>query len=406
MKYSYLLIVIFLMTGSVLMAQDFKVIGYLPYYRFSLNEKIHYEHLTHLNLAFLNPDSQGNLEIGGEDIGPVVSKARSVNSNIQVFISLAGGGLTAEWAAAYDQLMQPANRTGFVHSLIQYVELHDLDGIDVDLEWDNVNSLYSPFVIELADSLHAKGKLMTSAWPPTHRYPDISNAALDEFDWVNIMAYDLTGPWAPNNSGQHSPYSLSQQGIAHWKGQGLTSDRLVLGVPFYGRSWDNGSTGQAFTFSSIVAEDPSYAMLDQVGQRFYNGIPTIQAKTALAQMETSGIMIWELGQDALGDLENFSLLTTIDEQINTATPIDPFLSEVKGKWYPNPFQQKLNLDLSSNYQGTQVQIFDLQGRRVFRDVIPTNQSTIQWNLTYIPSGVYIGEFHTGSIVQRTKLIKQ
>ena len=304
-------------------------------------KKIHYERLTHLNLAFLNPDSQGNLSIGGEDINPIVAQARSVNPDIHVYISLAGGGLTTEWAAAYDQLMQPANRTGFVHSLIQYVETHHLDGIDVDLEWSHVNNLYSPFVIELADSLHAKGLLMTAAWPATHRYPDISNQALNEFDWVNLMAYDLTGPWAPSNPGQHSPYSFAQQGISYWLGQGLTPERMVLGVPFYGRSWEGGDTGNAFTYSAIVSEDTSYAFLDQVGQRFYNGIPTIRAKTELAQMETSGIMIWEIGQDVfLAENEHLSLLQAIYGLTGTTTSIYPNEDGFQAVWYPNPFQGK------------------------------------------------------------------
>ena len=32
-----------------------RVVGYLPYYRFSLNDKIQYCKITHLNIAFANP---------------------------------------------------------------------------------------------------------------------------------------------------------------------------------------------------------------------------------------------------------------------------------------------------------------------------------------------------------------
>ena len=39
------------------------VVGYLPTWRFSLNNSIEYCKITHLNLAFANPDADGNLII-------------------------------------------------------------------------------------------------------------------------------------------------------------------------------------------------------------------------------------------------------------------------------------------------------------------------------------------------------
>jgi len=37
------------------------VVGYFPSWRFDLNNQINYCKITHLNLAFANPDSNGNL---------------------------------------------------------------------------------------------------------------------------------------------------------------------------------------------------------------------------------------------------------------------------------------------------------------------------------------------------------
>ena len=405
MRKIYLLIIILLTLITQLAAQTFKVVGYLPYYRFSLSDSIQYHQLTHLNLAFLNPDSSANLSIGGADITPVVTKAHMANPNIQVFISLAGGALTAEWAAAYDHWMQAANRSEFIHKLISYVETHQLDGIDVDLEWSHVNSLYSPFVIELADSLHTKGKQITAAWPATTRFADISNEALAVFDWINLMAYDLTGPWAPTNPGQHSPYSFANQGITYWMGQGVPADKMVLGVPFYGRSWDGTQTGQAFTYGAIVAEDTSYAFFDQVGQRYYNGIPTIQQKTLLAQMETAGIMIWELGQDAFGNGKPFSLLQAIDDRINQATSINPLSEQPIATWYPNPFSEILSVNFTSQPKAGRVIIRDMNGRTLIHETINPKQSTFRWQLAHLPSGMYVAEVHAQQYVHMQKIIK-
>ncbi|MCB0589604.1 MAG: hypothetical protein KDD06_30245, partial [Phaeodactylibacter sp.] len=32
--------------------EDFRIVGYFPYYRFSLSDQINFEQLTHLNIAF------------------------------------------------------------------------------------------------------------------------------------------------------------------------------------------------------------------------------------------------------------------------------------------------------------------------------------------------------------------
>ncbi|MEZ4827050.1 MAG: glycosyl hydrolase family 18 protein [Bacteroidia bacterium] len=385
------------------LGQSFKVVGYLPYYRFSLAGQIDYEKLTHLNLAFLNPDAQGNLDIGGQNITPIVTQAKIANPAIQVMISLAGGGVTSAWQAAYDQLMLPANRSAFVHSLTQYVITHGLDGLDVDLEWNSVNSLYSPFVLELADSLHAHGKVITAALPATYRYPDITPAALNAFDFINLMAYDLTGPWAPNNPGQHSPFSFAQQGISYWFSQGLPYEKMTLGVPFYGYDFTSSSNVTSFTFATMVNEDTTYAWLDQVGQRYYNGITTIRAKTDLALSQVSGIMIWELGQDVLGANDQYSLLNAIHSKTQPQRIENNILANVQ--FAPNPFSDYIHLLYTGTPEKADFILRDLQGREVYKETILLQDHT-QFNISGIlPSGVYLASLQTSNAIYRQKLMR-
>ena len=140
-----------LLLGSALPAQEaFRIVGYLPYYRFSLSDQINFEQLTHLNIAFANPTADGQLDVGGQDITPVVATGRA--HGLTVLLSM-GGGLTAEWRQAWQFWMQPGNRTAYIHNIMDYVRAHDLDGVDMDLEGQDVNALYSPFVLQLRDSL-------------------------------------------------------------------------------------------------------------------------------------------------------------------------------------------------------------------------------------------------------------
>jgi len=287
------------------------VVGYFPSYRFDLNNQINYCKITHLNLAFANPDSNGNLIM--PDITSVVNRAKSENPNIKICISIGGGALTTEQANNWSNLIDnPQNTPTIVTKIVEYVLANNLDGVDVDLEWQYVTSGYSNFVINLNTELDKYSKIITAALPGTTKYTNITNNALQVFDFIHIMAYDFKGPWKPTDSGQHSSYSHAEQSINFWKNSiGVSGKKLTLGVPFYGWDFTNSSNVSAFRFSDMVSLNTSYADIDNVGSKFYNGRPTIRSKVKLASKEVNGIMIWELGQDSFTE---YSLLQAIHKE--------------------------------------------------------------------------------------------
>ena len=125
----------------------------------------------------------------------------------------------------------------------------------------------------------------------------VEDAVFGIVDFLNLMAYDGGTP--------HSPYSLAEQSLGYWRGRGLPQAKAVLGVPFYGRD-------PYTAYQDLVAMDPDAPNKDQVGDVYYNGIPTIQQKTQLAASDGAGIMAWELSMDTLDET---SLLRAIDEAI-------------------------------------------------------------------------------------------
>lgn len=377
-------------------SQSFKVIGYFPTYRFSWVNDIEYDKLTHVNIAFANPDAAGNFSADGVNIDPVVAKAQM--HGCKVFISLAGGYLAPAVEANWDNLTLPANRPAFIQKIVQYVQAHNLDGVDLDLEWQYVKDWYSPFVLDLKAALSAQNIPLTVALPGNHRYPKITNSALAAFDWVNMMIYDLRGPWDPGNIGQHSPYDWAVQCVQYWKNQNVAADKLTLGVPFYG--YDFGTSPvSSFTYRGIVTQDPANAYLDENGLKFWNGIPTIQAKTELALAEVSGIMIWEIGQDAFGANAQYSLLNAIDATISSSVSVaDNYGRHLK--IYPNPVQDRLIVDLEE----------DLSSRLVIRDVqgrIWQEYSGLAANVDVkdLPAGFYFLSVYSGNSVRSGKFMK-
>ena len=213
----------------------FKVVGYLSSWSFDRIDELEIEKLTHLNLAFGNPDKDGNLVCdGGYDVKPVVKKGHE--AGLKVFISLAGGGKpdTVLWKS----LLLPENRVSFIKNILKYVEENDLDGVDVDIEGNlmpYVGETYNPFVTELKKALHSKGKGMTSALGATHVHKAVSQEALEAYDFINVMVYDKTGVWRPNIIGPHSPWSYAEDAIKFWTvDKKIPAEKIILGLPFYG----------------------------------------------------------------------------------------------------------------------------------------------------------------------------
>ncbi|MEZ2444557.1 glycosyl hydrolase family 18 protein [Chitinophaga sp. RCC_12] len=289
----------------------FKIVAYLPKYTSTLADHINafdFSKVTHLNIAFFNPDVNGNFPASqGTGLDTIVSKAHL--NNVKVLLSLGGGSNQSQYA----NLLTSTNRAAFITKVVNLVSQYHVDGIDVDLEGDNIDENYEAFITGLSAQLKPNGKLLTAAvaWWTRDR---VTDSCLAAFDFINVMAYDKAGD-------EHSPYSYAKQHVEYWKGQrGLAAAKIVVGVPFYGLYTLSGNL-QSMKYSEITAQYPGSENKDTVRRPDgaivnYNGIPTIQNKTAYAQQEAGGIMFWQVLQDATGSL---SLLNAIHDKINSST---------------------------------------------------------------------------------------
>ena len=295
-----------------LFSNQARVVGYYTTGSFSLNDKIQYCKLTHLNIAFANPQTDGTIILSGNSgdlLKNVMDTARSQNSNIKIYIAIGGGYITDEmWNTYKNFLANPQDRPILIDKIVSYVLDNGFDGVDVDLEWKYVTTGYSDFVIELRDALKEQSKGISAAYPSETRYSLITEEALNALDFINLMVYDYTGPWNPS-PGQHSSYNHAKRGIHFWKNKvGINPSKLTLGVPFYGYDFQNSTTVKSFTYGSMIDSDISNSEKDNVGNKYYNGRPTIANKVKLASQNLSGIMIWRLGADSFTE---YSLLETI-----------------------------------------------------------------------------------------------
>jgi len=300
-------------TGTVKAPSGFRVIGYMPAPDVESGAALifDYSRINYLNIAFINPDNTGVFP-ATPGLNAVVTMAHK--ANVKVMISIGGGSAPAY----YSDLIADSKRTDFINRLVDLTVADQADGIDVDLEGARIDNNYEAFVTGLSTALKLKGKLITAAIATGYQ-SQYTDAALSQFDFLNVISYDKTGPWNPANPGQHAPYDMAVSDLDYWTNtRGIAKEKLSLGVPFYGYGFGTGAPSD-ISFHDLIDQYPGAENTDQVtvtggGIIYYNGIPTIKKKTQLAVKSAGGVMIWELSQDATG---NKSLLSTIDATINS-----------------------------------------------------------------------------------------
>jgi chitinase len=261
--------------------------------------------LTYLNVFFNGPGANGKFK----DIPHLDSTIAAAHKNNVKVIATIGNGVKLS-------LLTDTSRANFIDSLVSSVVALQLDGVDVDLEGDHINKDYEGFVGDLSVALKAKGKLMTAAIA-TWESPTLTDKALTYFDFLNVMTYDATGPWNIKEPGPHSPYTMAVSDLDFWTNKRhITKDRLNLGLPFYGYGFTTAAVSE-FHYAQVIKQYPGAEQTDSVtvtpgNVLYYNGIPTIKKKTAYAMQNAGGVMIWELMEDADGEM---SLLNAIDKTV-------------------------------------------------------------------------------------------
>lgn len=288
---------------------SFKIIGYYPFDQATKADttEVPFNRLTHIMLAFVNPDSLGNLN---QDFAALTSFIKAAHTkNVKVLYSIGGGSYVAQ----YHELLKEGKRQELIKNLVLKVTQHNADGIDVDLEEGyafgaNLDPNYGIFIKELAKALKAKNKLCTAALP-SQPGNTVSHDVLTQFDFIQIMSYDHTGPWTPDRQENHASYSAAMDDLKYYLNTlKVPKDKLILGVPFYGHGFGPGLSDPVIPwmiYKEIVATYPGAEWVDHWHLpngyiMYYNGIHTIKNKTKLAMKECAGIMIWELTYDSAG----------------------------------------------------------------------------------------------------------
>ncbi|XP_054156738.1 chitinase-3-like protein 1 [Oppia nitens] len=181
---------------------------------------------------------------------------RQKNPLLSTFISLGG---FYEGSEKYSDMAKQPNRQTFIKSAVDFLKKYDFDGLDLNWEYpanrggdeqkDKDN--FVQLVQELRAELDKDGYLLTAHLSPVRSTIDKAydieklNTLLD---WANVQAYDYHGSYdnglehpAPLYNNPYDPKTDSVLSInytvSYYLDRGLSKDKMVLGLPFHGRSW-------------------------------------------------------------------------------------------------------------------------------------------------------------------------
>jgi len=319
---------------------------------------IDFSAVTHVIHFSLVPNSDGTLDssdngITWQNSTNLVALAHAAGA--KVLITVGGGGTETQFQGA----TSPGNLPVFINNLTNFVATRGYDGVDID--WEPCPSsdfaLFTNLVTGLRSALNQLGqpKLLTvaaEAYPP---YGDSATAEYimyaafqSQFDQINIMTYDLSGPYEGWVTWFNSPiydggYRFPSSGglvpsidgaLGNFLTNGVSPAKLAIGMAFYGYIWTDGTgpspssitqprqswidapTITALRYTDIISDyyQSNLYQWDLSAQAAYLSITNAnvtnnafisyddqracQAKVSFARNNNlGGVMIWELGQD-------------------------------------------------------------------------------------------------------------
>lgn len=200
-----------------------------------------------------------------------------------------------------------------------YEDFNDENNAQRAKNWSN----FSEFLVLAGDILHAEGYKLSAAMGPF--YVQLSNAAVQAIDAVNVMTYGLVDNMG--GYGRFCTYQTVQRSIDYFTGKGFDKSKLILGVPFYSMTIprQKSEKSQEIRWYHLINRNPTLANNADIWNNFFSNdafdfyfnAPAIMRDKTYAAISQGlgGVFCWCNGCD----VEDGNPLSLADAIANTIT---------------------------------------------------------------------------------------
>ncbi|MBN1559566.1 T9SS type A sorting domain-containing protein [candidate division KSB1 bacterium] len=411
------------------MATD-AIIGYYPYWMKTdlPASAVDLDRLTHVMHAFAYPTSNGQIVHSSTLLDPELNERVHAQGRL-ILLSLGGWGNSDGFAP---MAADSNSRKEFAANALQFCLQHHYDGIDLDWEHPstasdrhNLTLLVKAIRQEFAKLMRPQPMLITMAVTAGNwagQWLDYDEL-IPSIDWFGCMTYDFHGDWT-NHAGHNSPLYASggdvdgsvDQGFRYLATRHVPLDKIVIGVPFYGRGFNASElygpttgSGSEHHYNEIitfihagwtrhlddVAKVPYLLNPEKSKLISYDDTMSVRLKSEYAvEKKLKGVMIWALGQDQLDGRQ--PLLESVAEPILHQTDVgcrDDGAAVLLVSNHPNPFNATtiISFHLPQREQ-VSLQVYDIHGRlmaSLTKGFVPDGAFDIPFKPYNLPSGIYI-----------------
>jgi spore germination protein YaaH len=153
------------------------------------------------------------------------------------------------------------NREKLTTQIADFIIKNNLDGIQVDIEntTEVDRDAYTDLVRLLREKLPSNKEVSvavaanpngwTKGWHGTYDYKELAKYS----SYLMVMAYDESYEGSPE--GPVASYGWVEKSIQYALNQGISPDKIVLGIPFYGRYWKEGEATGGTGISNVRVDE-------------------------------------------------------------------------------------------------------------------------------------------------------